>query len=125
MLVHVLRLGIHLQLALNKIFAVSTHFLSHKDCQSSIAQILIAETIFLTSPALLTLYLLTNAWFSYMLDAVPKLCQLVAFQKYAMLTPPQLKNQDIFQIQTSRERLMPFNGPNNATVEKQAPSKVE
>jgi len=62
MLVHVLRLGVLLQLALNKIFAVSTHFLSHKDCQSSIAQNLIAETVFLTSPsALLTLNLLTNA----------------------------------------------------------------
>jgi len=52
-----------------------------------------------------------------MLDALPTLCQLVAFQKYAMLTPPQLKNQDIFQIQTSRERLMPFNGLNNAAAQ--------
>lgn len=57
--------NVNLKLALNKIFAVSTHCLSHKDCQSSLVQSLIVETIFLTSPsALLTLGLFTNAWFS-------------------------------------------------------------
>lgn len=95
--------NVNLKLALNKIFAVSTHSLSHKDCQSSLVESWIVETTFLTSPAaLLTLGLFTNVCFSYVFDAVPQLCQMVAFQKRAMLT--QLKNQDIFQIQTSRER---------------------
>lgn len=94
--------NVNLKFALIKIFAVSMHSLSHKDCQSSLAQSLIVETIFLTShSAFLTLGLFTNACFSYIFDAVPQLCQMVAFQKRAMLT--QLKNQDIFQIQTPRE----------------------
>lgn len=89
--------NVNLKLALNEIFAVSTHSFSHKDFQSSLAQSLFVETIFLTSPsALLTLGIFTNICFSYIFDAVSQLCQMVAFQKRAMFT--QLENQGIFQI---------------------------
>lgn len=95
--------NVNFKLALNKIFAVWTHSLSHKDCQSSLVQSLIVETIFLTSPsALLTPGLFTNVCFSYVFDAVPQLCQMVAFQKRAKLT--QLKNQDISKFKPKRER---------------------
>lgn len=97
MLVHVWRLGIHLQLVLNKIFAISTHFLSQKDCQSSIVQSWFVQTIFLTSP-LLTLHLLTNAWFPYILDAVPQDWQYFRNMQCSLL--PSSKIKTLFKFQS-------------------------